>query len=66
MGNATFVKILLPLNIMSAKKRARGKKTLKPEGKKSKESDTEPDDKGSERFDFGGIPDRSLKKSLGC
>jgi hypothetical protein len=44
------------------KKKAKPKKTIKPDSKDPKPAD----DPKSIESDFGGFPDRDLKKNLGC
>jgi len=44
------------------KKKAKPKKAVSKDLKVSKT----PNDAKSQEFDFGGLPDRDLKKNLGC
>jgi hypothetical protein len=37
-----------------------------PASEPEKKSSQVPEPEADEKFDFGGIPDRSLKKNLGC
>ena len=46
------------------KKRTKGRKTAKVPPEKQKA--VPPRDDEEKPFDFGGIPDRDLKKNLGC
>lgn len=55
----------------SMKKKDAKKKQLKPEEKASSQtekaaSDLEKDTSEEKPFDFGGLPQRDLKKNLGC
>lgn len=44
-----------------------GKKKLPKKGKhKEKKPDPKIDQEEEKTFDFGGLPDRDLKKNLGC
>ncbi|MDL5045832.1 hypothetical protein QQ054_07265 [Oscillatoria amoena NRMC-F 0135] len=43
------------------------KKVVKPTHKKGKQTDPiKSDEAGENPFDFGGLPDRDLKRNLGC
>ena len=42
------------------------KKKPKPAKEKVKTRPQAPDENKDERFDFGGLPQRDLKKNLGC
>lgn len=46
-----------------SKKKAKVKKEAKPVPPKEKDEPQQDDEKP---FDFGGLPDRDLKKNLGC
>jgi ubiquitin len=48
------------------KKTGQEKAEVKVNEKPVKEADKETITLKDERFDFGGLPDRDLKKSLGC
>jgi len=43
----------------------KSQKNLKPKAKEKKQPPVKEAEK-DESFDFGGIPDRNLKKNLGC
>ncbi|MEK6781732.1 MAG: hypothetical protein AABY93_08495 [Bacteroidota bacterium] len=42
------------------------KKKLKPGKKKEKQPPLKPDENKDDRFDYGGLPVRDLKKNLAC
>ena len=42
------------------------KKVKKKETAKEKKITSPPPSEKDEKFDFGGLPDRNLKKNLGC
>jgi hypothetical protein len=42
------------------------KKKAKPAKEKAKQAPAQPEETKDERFDFGGLPQRDLKKNLGC
>jgi hypothetical protein len=48
------------------KKSKTKKKGTKPDQKKSKPAPSQPDETNENPFDFGGLPNRDLKKTLGC
>jgi hypothetical protein len=47
-----------------AKKQSKKKEKSKEDAQKAKSSDAPAEE--AKPFDFGGIPDRDLKKNLGC
>jgi hypothetical protein len=51
---------------MSKKKKVR--ETPGPKGKpaESRKADETPEEEKTKTMDFGGLPDRNLKKNLGC
>ncbi len=51
------------MQMKKAGKSAKKKKSPPPSDKSLKEEKEENESKG---FDFGGLPDRDLKKNLGC
>jgi hypothetical protein len=62
------IRILLDYKIREMKKKQGKQKPIHKERPKSNFQDIKPtreeDDKGS--FDFGGLPQRDIKKNLGC
>jgi hypothetical protein len=42
------------------------KKKPKPDKEKVRQTPSNPDEKKADEFNFGGLPQRDLKKNLGC
>jgi len=51
---------------MSKKKKAVDKQAPKDKAAKSQKMDETPEDETTKTMDYGGLPDRNLKKNLGC
>ena len=51
---------------MSKKKKAADKQPAKDKPAKSQKVDETPEDETTKIMDYGGLPDRNLKKNLGC
>ncbi|MBL7850580.1 MAG: hypothetical protein JNN04_06730 [Cyclobacteriaceae bacterium] len=51
---------------MTKTRKAKKKSGTEKTGKESRETPREQPDEASKKFDFGGLPDRNLKKNLGC
>ena len=61
--NNSFLKGKLP---MSKKKKAADKQAPKDKPAKSRNVDETAEDETTKTMDYGGLPDRDLKKNLGC
>jgi hypothetical protein len=61
--NNSFLMGKLP---MSKKKKAADKPAPKDKPAKSQKGDEEQEDETTKTRDYGGLPDRNLKKNLGC
>ena len=51
---------------MSKKKKPADKRAPKAKPAKSQKVDETPEDETTKTMDYGGLPDRNLKKNLGC
>ena len=51
---------------MAKKKKAAHKQATKDKPAKSQKVDETPEDEITKTMDYGGLPDRNLKKNLGC
>ncbi len=51
---------------MSKKKKVPDKQAPKDKPAQSKKVDKTPEDETTKAMDFGGLPNRNLKKNLGC
>ena len=51
---------------MAKKKKAPDKQAPKEKPVQSQKMDETPEDENAKAMDFGGLPNRNLKKNLGC